>query len=85
MVFSQSYSSKVDALLAEKQIKKWSQKKKEALIRGDYDLLKKLAVCAMKAVARIINPEVSTSHNLNSSQPRSAQNLYSTISSGVER
>ena len=34
-----------DAIAAEKQIKGWSRKKKEALIKGDFDELVKLSNC----------------------------------------
>jgi putative endonuclease len=35
-------------IAAERQIKKWSHKKKEALIRGDFDLVHELAQCQNK-------------------------------------
>lgn len=34
-----------DAIAYEKKIKRWSRKKKEALINGDFDNLKELAAC----------------------------------------
>ena len=43
------YSEDMDAVQAielEKQIKKWSRRKKEALINGNYDLLKLYSICA---------------------------------------
>ena len=43
VVFSDTVSSRGEALEAERQIKSWSRKKKEALIAGDFDLLKKLS------------------------------------------
>ena len=43
LVFYEGFISIVKSIEIEKQIKKWSRKKKEALIRGDYDLLKELA------------------------------------------
>jgi len=45
LVFSQEFSDINDALIAERQIKGWSRKKKRALINGDFDLLHKLAKC----------------------------------------
>lgn len=45
LVFQQEFSDLEDALRAEKQIKGWSRKKKEALINGDFDSLKKLSEC----------------------------------------
>ncbi len=35
-VFTQEFASRAEALAAELQIKGWSRKKKEALIRGDW-------------------------------------------------
>lgn len=45
LVFQQEFSDVGDALRAEKQIKGWSRKKKEALINGDLESLKKLSEC----------------------------------------
>jgi predicted GIY-YIG superfamily endonuclease len=42
-VFVQETSSRAEALEAERQIKGWSRKKKQTLIDGDFELLKKLA------------------------------------------
>jgi|SRR3989344_3052779 len=41
-----------DAIAAEKQIKKWSRKKKEALIKGDFELLRSLAECQNETHAK---------------------------------
>ncbi len=43
--FSQNFQTYVEAIAAERQIKGWSRVKKEALINGDFDLLKALAEC----------------------------------------
>jgi len=43
LVFSQDFDRVTDAIAAERQIKRWSRAKKEALIRGDFDALRKLA------------------------------------------
>ena len=43
LVFVQATSSRAEALEAERQIKRWTRKKKEALIDGDFELLKELA------------------------------------------
>jgi predicted GIY-YIG superfamily endonuclease len=43
LVFSQEMPDKDAAFLAERQIKQWSRAKKEALIAGEWDLLKWLA------------------------------------------
>ena len=39
LVFSQEFGLRAEALAAELQIKPWSRKKKEALIRGDWGAL----------------------------------------------
>lgn len=44
LVFSQEFQSRVEALERERQVKGWSRKKKEALIRGDWEELKQLAL-----------------------------------------
>jgi predicted GIY-YIG superfamily endonuclease len=36
LMWSQDFPTRIEALEAERQIKKWSQAKKEALIRGDW-------------------------------------------------
>ena len=43
LVFSQEMPDKHQAFLAERQVKKWSRGKKEALISGDWDMLHWLA------------------------------------------
>jgi predicted GIY-YIG superfamily endonuclease len=43
MVFSDSFSSRDEALAAERQIKGWSRAKKEALIVGDWSRISELA------------------------------------------
>ena len=45
LVFSKDFNDVNQAILFEKKIKKWSAKKKTALINGDYDLLQILAEC----------------------------------------
>jgi putative endonuclease len=45
LVYSQKFSEINDAIGAERQIKGWSRKKKEALINGDFELLHNLAEC----------------------------------------
>ena len=37
LVFSQWFDRITDAIAAERQVKSWSRKKKEALIRGDFE------------------------------------------------
>ncbi len=43
LVYFEEYKKIADAFYREKQIQKWSRKKKEALIAGDFDKLKQLA------------------------------------------
>jgi putative endonuclease len=43
LVFSQDFDRITDAIAAERQVKRWSRAKKEALIRGDFDALRRLA------------------------------------------
>ncbi len=43
LMYHVGFISIVKSIEIEKQIKKWSRKKKEALINGDYDLLVELA------------------------------------------
>tara|TARA_R110000751_G_scaffold156704_1_gene262081 strand:+ start:2582 stop:2917 length:336 start_codon:yes stop_codon:yes gene_type:complete len=45
LVFSQDFSDVNQAIHFEKKIKKWSAKKKTALINGDHNLLQILAEC----------------------------------------
>lgn len=43
LVFAQEHSTREEALSAEQQIKGWSRKKKEAMIRGDWAEVSRLA------------------------------------------
>ena len=43
LAFSQEMATREDALAAERQIKGWSRKKKEAMIRGDWSEVSRLA------------------------------------------
>lgn len=43
LVFSQEFESREEALSFERQIKGWSRRKKEALVRGDWDDIARLA------------------------------------------
>ncbi|MCH8087161.1 MAG: GIY-YIG nuclease family protein [Chloroflexi bacterium] len=43
LVFSEEFPTRVDAIERERQIKRWSRHKKEALIKQDWDRLKQLA------------------------------------------
>jgi putative endonuclease len=44
LVYSQEFSTRDEALTAEMQIKGWGRKKKEAMIRGDWAEVSRLAV-----------------------------------------
>lgn len=46
LVFSQDFPTREEALSAEQQIKGWSRKKKEAMMRGDWAELSRLARAA---------------------------------------
>ncbi len=43
LVFSHEFSAREEALASERQIKGWGRKKKEAMIRGDWDEVSRLA------------------------------------------
>ncbi len=43
LVYSEHFSTRDEAFAAEQQMKGWSRKKKEALIRGDWEEVKRLA------------------------------------------
>jgi len=45
LVFSEYFEDVYNAISAERQIKGWKRAKKEALIKGDFKLLHKLAEC----------------------------------------
>ena len=45
IVFYQQFSDPNQAIALEKKLKKWSRIKKEALIRGDFEMLQILAEC----------------------------------------
>jgi putative endonuclease len=42
-VFQQDFDRITDAIAAERQLKGWTRAKKEALIRGDFEALHRLA------------------------------------------
>ena len=53
--FSSEFPTRLDALERERQIKRWTRKKKEALISGDWDQLRALAMNRTKK--RAVRPE----------------------------
>jgi predicted GIY-YIG superfamily endonuclease len=44
LAYSQDFPTRDEACAAERRIKGWSRKKKEALIKGDWDELRRLAL-----------------------------------------
>ncbi|WP_159911879.1 GIY-YIG nuclease family protein [Pantoea sp. 18069] len=48
LVFAQEHATREEALAAERQIKGWSRKKKEALMRGDWAEVSRLAHLSRK-------------------------------------
>ena len=51
LAYSQEFPTREDAFAAERQIKGWTREKKEALIRGDWDELRRLARGRQRASA----------------------------------
>ena len=45
MVFYQEFTEPAQAIYFEKKFKGWSKAKKEALIKGDFDMIQTLAEC----------------------------------------
>ena len=43
LVFQDEFPSREEALLAERQLKGWSRRKKKALVKGDWDDLRRLS------------------------------------------
>ena len=43
LVFHEQFTSREDAFLRERQLKGWARRKKEALIRGDWDDIRRLS------------------------------------------
>ena len=45
LVFAERFNDVFQAIAFEKQVKGWSRKKKEAIIKDNWDSLPKLAIC----------------------------------------
>jgi len=45
LMYVQTFNNPIEAITAEKQIKRWSRKKKEALFKEDWDKLKEYSKC----------------------------------------
>ncbi len=48
LVYSATFASREEALTAERQLKGWSRRKKEAMMRGDWELVSRLAIAKAK-------------------------------------
>jgi putative endonuclease len=59
LVFSQAHATREEALAAERQIKGWSRKKKEAMIRGDWAEVSRLA--RSRKTSSAVHPSTSLS------------------------
>jgi len=58
LVFSQEFTTREEALASEQQIKGWSRKKKEAMIRGDWAEVSRLAKSTKSAQKSPVRPEL---------------------------
>ena len=87
LVFSEEFTSRYDALLRERQIKGWGRKKKEALIRGDWHEVSRLA--KSKAVLRqaqderlrtdLVRPELVEGLRTNGACPEQSRRIRELI------
>lgn len=59
LVFSQECATREEALAAEQQIKGWSRKKKEAMMRGDWAEISRLAKSSDRDGA-LVHPSTSS-------------------------
>jgi putative endonuclease len=57
LVFSQEFTTREEALSSEQQIKGWSRKKKEAMMRGDWAEVSRLAKSTKAAQKLSVRPE----------------------------
>jgi putative endonuclease len=60
LVFHQEFQRITDAIAAERQVKGWRRAKKEALIRGDFEALQKLAATAAPRCNTTVRPSTSS-------------------------
>ncbi|MFI5220881.1 MAG: GIY-YIG nuclease family protein [Bacteroidia bacterium] len=58
LVYWQDFSNYHEAINWETQLKKWSRKKKEALIQEDWARVKELAACCIKQVIKTIRNDL---------------------------
>jgi len=52
LIYSQKFFNVTEANEAERKIKSWSRKKKEALMEGDFRLLHELSICKNESYYR---------------------------------
>ena len=71
LIYQQPFSNRTEALASERQIKGWSRRKKEAMIRGDWNEVSRLAQSSpvrpepVKGQSLIpVRPELVEGHNL---------------------
>ena len=57
LVFSQDFPTREEALASEQQIKGWSRKKKEAMMKGDWAEVSRLAQSARAVPPPSVHPE----------------------------
>ena len=64
LVFAQDFSTREEALASEQQIKGWSRKKKEAMVRGDWAEVSRLAKSAHPTPVRpeLVEGSVNTAN-----------------------
>ena len=74
VVWSAEFSTRVEALEAERQIKGWSRAKKEALIRGDWPAIRRLA-----SRAKILRDETEPSPSSVSASPQDKRTLTNPV------
>ena len=58
LVFSQDFPTRLEALASEQQIKGWSRKKKEAMMRGDWSEVSRLAKSFQPESPAPVRPEL---------------------------
>ena len=60
LAFHQEFDRITDAVAAERRVKGWRRAKKEALMRGDYEALRKLAATAPPRCNPALRPSTSS-------------------------
>lgn len=75
LAFSQDFPSREEALAAEQQIKGWSRKKKEAMMRGDWAEVSRLARSSSTPVRPELVEGWGSSVHGSTSSPRTEEEL----------